>query len=430
MENKGARELSANLTDTETIVHPEAQGSIYSTSILLASSGMGAGMLTLPIAVEQAGVIASVVVFFVGVVLSILSTVVLLLGCPRLQADTYGVLIDKSVGHQRKICGLPMVDTFFCFYLLCCNVSFLIFIGDFLPAIGSAIPGFGWLSRGVAIILGALVIATFSVFNDVQVITHVASCGTFAVLFTAAVIIGESISRIEDQEDAVSRAWHQPVQFSWATLQASGNIIFAFCIGSNVPPIALKLKEPTLKRTAASALGAHAIMLCFYAAIAFAGFFSFAKGGPNSDIIASYPKNDPWMITCRAMLTLTLTSVAVLCFVPAMKSFYIVLAKFRSGTLEGNSEDHDPGFFIRAICVGAVSAVCVLLALFIKQVSTFVSWLGALFGAVELLYGPLVLLLYRQVGDFSKKARIFIGLAVAITMVYLWTAAVTDCVRG
>eukprot|EP00746_Dinoflagellata_sp_MGD_P038933 gnl/MRDRNA2_/MRDRNA2_193816_c0_seq1.p1 gnl/MRDRNA2_/MRDRNA2_193816_c0~~gnl/MRDRNA2_/MRDRNA2_193816_c0_seq1.p1 ORF type:complete len:453 (+),score=44.34 gnl/MRDRNA2_/MRDRNA2_193816_c0_seq1:112-1470(+) len=441
------RELSACLTSpdsqhNERATPAEPQGSIYSTGILLASSGMGAGMLTLPIAVQQAGPTAAISVYVVGVLLSIFSTVVLLMGCPRLQADTYGVVVDKSLGFQWKIFGLPMVDTFFCFYLLCCMVGFLIFIGDFLPAIGSSIPGFGWLTRGVAIALGAVVIATFTVFNSVHAIRHVASCGTFAVLFTAIVIIAESISRIHGQGDAISETWHQPVEFSLGTLQASGNIIFAFCIGSNVPAIAVELKEPTAKRTIMSAVFAHVIMLSFYGAIGFAGFFSFVRTpwidpldhtphiGPHPDIIESYPKDDPWMTASRAMLTLTMLSVSVLNFVPAMKSFYIILAKVRGAQVNGEDEEHDPGFFIRAISVGSVSCICVVIALKLRQVSTFISWLGALFGAVELIFGPLVLMLYGHVGSLSKHGRIGILLSSLVIMLYLWTAAVADCVHG
>merc|ERR1719198_1609283 len=94
-----ARELSTGLTNVDNqngIVHAEPKGSVQSTCVLLASSGLGSGMLTLPKAVQQAGPVATIILLVVGVVLSIFSTVALLFACPRLQAGTYGVVIEKA----------------------------------------------------------------------------------------------------------------------------------------------------------------------------------------------------------------------------------------------------------------------------------------------------------------------------------------------
>jgi len=429
MSQKGDGDLATVLIDEGEAKTAQAlpRGTIFSTSILLASSGMGAGMLTLPIAVQEAGPFLSIVLFFLGALLGVYSTVVLLIGCPRLQAFTYGSCIDRAGGFQRTLFGLPVIDTFFCLYLLCCIPSFLVFIGDFLPALGSLIPGFGWMNRTIAIFGSALLIAPFTVFNSIHLVRHIASLSTFTVLFTALVILVEAAFRIPNQTEAIAESWDRPVQFTWATLQASGNIIFAFLVGANVPAIAVEFKEPTESRCAVVALFSYAIMLVFYAAIGFGGYFSFATIGLDGDIIKNYPLHDPYMTACRAMLTVTMLSVAVLTYVPAMKSFYLCLEKLRGREVQ--REEYDPGFFVRIVSVSTISLISALVAFFIGHVNTFTSWLGAFFGAVELLYGPLVLLIHGHVWNFPRRARITIQLVTLLFMLYLWTAAISDCIQ-
>lgn len=402
------------------------RGTLFSTSILLASSGMGAGMLTLPIAVQQAGPVVGVVLFFGGFLISALSTFVLLIGSSRLQAKTFGMLIDRSLGFQRKIFGLPLMDSFACVYFLMINVSNLIFIGDFLPALALQIPGCEWLNRAIAIGMAAAIIGALTALNSVHLVRHLASCGTFAIFFTVIVVLAEARFRVRDQEEIIAQQWYGPVEFTWSTLQSSGNVVMAFCIGPNVPGIAMEFKEPTVVRSSAAALLSLLFMLVCYAAFGFGGYFSFISHGLNPDILTNYPLNDPWVTACRAMLTVTLISMAVLCYIPAMKSFYIIMAKSQHQELEG--EDYEPSFFVRIVAVGTISFALACTAFFIPRVNTFVSWIGALFSSANILYGPLVLISHGHVGHFSKRTRAAIHVTIQILMVYFWVAAITDCV--
>merc|ERR1711904_166843 len=99
------------------------------------------------------------------------------------------------------------------------------------------------------------------------------------------------------------------------------------------------------------------------------------------------------------MLTIIMISIAVLTYVPAMKSFYLCLEKLRGRNVEG--QEYDPGLFVRAVSVSTITFIMILIALYVRQVNVFISWLGAFFGAVELLYGPLVLLTNGHLGTFS-----------------------------
>eukprot|EP00747_Dinoflagellata_sp_TGD_P031377 gnl/TRDRNA2_/TRDRNA2_135235_c0_seq1.p1 gnl/TRDRNA2_/TRDRNA2_135235_c0~~gnl/TRDRNA2_/TRDRNA2_135235_c0_seq1.p1 ORF type:complete len:416 (-),score=41.63 gnl/TRDRNA2_/TRDRNA2_135235_c0_seq1:24-1130(-) len=365
-----------------------------------------------------------------AVSLSFTSTLVMFLGSTRLRADTYGVVVDKSLGFQAQFLGLPLVDTMFCIYLVACNVGFLMFLGDYVPEIAALVSGDdNACSRSVAIWSCALIIALFTASNSMRFISYIASCGVLVVLFTATVMVNESWWRIPQQGAAVMKAWQEPISLSWQTLQASGNILFSFCITGNVPPIATDFRLPTVARSAAATGLAHMIMFLFYLILAFAGYFSFITRKPDSDILTYYPQNDIRFVAARTMLCVTLISCSTLSFVPAMKSFYIVLGQVRRVSPDSN-DSNEPSAGVRMLSVGVMAGACATVASQASNVGIIISWLGCFFGTLELLAAPLALVLCGHVGSFSRPSRWAIFVITVIIGMFLWTAAVVDVVQG
>ena len=145
------------------------------------------------------------------------------------------------------------------------------------------------------------------------------------MLFTASVVVVKAVTLIPERGDAVAAALQEEVHFTWKSLQACGNFVFAFGVGSNIPAIACEMEAPTLGRCmAASAIG-NGLMLVFYATLSFTCYFSFVGvtdvnvdgHGTNStgvlpDFLSSYPRKDPWITAARGMLSITLLSVATI----------------------------------------------------------------------------------------------------------------------
>lgn len=204
------------------------------------------------------------VLLFVGFLLSFLSTWVILLGASRLNANTYGVLVDRSLNYAATLCGLPAVDCLFFLYLLACEVSFLMFLGDFIPSLTSLSPSLTFIDRTVVIYVCALcIICPFVASNEMNFVRHIANFGILAVLFTCCVVIGKACTLIPEQGDAVGQAWARDPA-PWDMLQSSGIIVFAFCIGANVPSIAVEMKEPTVYNTFLAAIIGNTVMLICY----------------------------------------------------------------------------------------------------------------------------------------------------------------------
>ena len=78
-------------------------GTLFSTTLLFATSGMGAGMLTLPFTVQEAGPATALCLMLIGSVLSAVSTAILSIGACELEANTYGQLMERAVIRDRKM---------------------------------------------------------------------------------------------------------------------------------------------------------------------------------------------------------------------------------------------------------------------------------------------------------------------------------------
>jgi len=130
----------------------------------------------------------------------------------------------------------------------------IMFLGDFIPKLTSLTTDLAFFDRTVAIYFcGMCIICPLVVSNRMSVVQHIASFGMFAVLFTCCVVIVKSTTLIPERGSAVRDAWAIPA-FSWDMLQSSGIIVFAFCIGANVPAIAVEMKEPTVGNAFKAAL--------------------------------------------------------------------------------------------------------------------------------------------------------------------------------
>lgn len=408
--------------------------SMVTTGILLAASGIGSGMLTTPAAVTSLGPVLAILVILIIFVLSTISTIAILLGSARLNANTYGVVIDKSLRYEMTIFGLPLVDTIFCFYLVACNIGFLDFLGDFIPEIMHLIPGMHWFGRALAIFISGGVVASLTLSNTMGFLSRLAEFGIVSILYTACVVVVESATKIPARGDAVSEVWSAPIEFTWAGLQSCGNIFFAFCIGSNVPAIAVEMEDPTLLRAVKASLIGNGIMLAFYMTLGLTCYLSFVgeidpethEVGVKSDFTESYGKHDPFMSVSRGLLSVNMITAGALTFVPALKSFYIVVSRLQNPP----TDPDNPPFLTRALSVSCLSMLCALAAYFMPDVKTFISWLGSFFGAPELLLAPWIIMIWGVVGAFGKGGRIGITIATGALMLFFWTAAVTDCVRG
>merc|ERR1712057_28870 len=88
------------------------------------------------------------------------------------------------------------------------------------------------------------------------------------------------------------------------------------------------MENPNLPRAVTASVIGNGIMLVFYMTLGLTCYLSFVgeKGGVDSDFIKTYG-NDVWISVSRGLLSVNMITAGSLTFVPALKSFYILLAR-------------------------------------------------------------------------------------------------------
>ena len=110
-----------------------------------------------------------------------------------------------------------------------------------------------------------------------------------------------------------------------------------------------------------------------------------------------YDVNDPWMVACRGLLSITMICAAVLNLVPSIKSLYVVVGHVvghksaERGDLEAvqeiNLDDYEPTLKERVGYTTFLCLICAVTARYVTSIGIFISILGCLFGAPELILG-------------------------------------------
>lgn len=404
---------------------PHQKGTVKSTATLLTSSGMGAGMLTLPYAVGMAGPKVGALLLVSGALISCASTVALALGSIKLGAKTYGELVEGAVGTPIRLRGVSVVDACFFVYLLGCVSAFILFIGDFVPAIMQSIPYGSWCDKSVAMTVVTLgVIAPLACMNEMNAMNRLASLSIVAIGITASTVSFKSYYLIADDWENVVETVGSPMQFSWASLRALGCMFYAFDVGSVVPPIAAELHEPTAAKVVKAVMLSSTANFLVYAVLSFLVYFSFAGHrwengtvGTSSDFTNNFG-DDPAMLICRVLLCLTFVCTCTNCCMAAMKSLYVCIGQAL------HNEHWEPTCRQRLVAVYGSLVPVALLAMNCKGAESVVAILGSVGACPEIVAGPLLLVAFNHVGsEMPRLVRYLLMGAMMSLMLLLWTSS-------
>lgn len=403
------------------------RGSILPSIVLFGTAGIGSGMLTLPHAVQEAGVSCGLLFLLLGFCISLLSTVVLSIGSRAMQVDTYGGVIEGAVRTQIRLGGISVVDAYFFVYLLGCVTAYLLFVGDFLEALMQNIPGAEWCTKSV-IIYGVTfgIVGPLTCRNEMGILEKAAGTSIFIMIFTCAAVVGKSTSLIPDRWDDIAQSMRTPMKLDLSSLKAFGAMLYAYDIGATVPVIASEMPMPTPRRLALAALGGIGLDLIFYFVISFTVYFSFvghawddSTVGTRADFTQNFPSDDGLMSACRFMLSCVFVCVIPLACIPAMRSLYVCIGQAK--------HDHcwKPRPLQRVCLVyGALSPVAILAANY-SDMGNFVDMLGSFGACPEMLAGPLLLVACKHVGTrLPSWARYVFVIGAVAMMVLLWSSAI------
>eukprot|EP01068_Selenidium_serpulae_P019744 Selendium_serpulae@DN7173_c0_g1_i1.p1 len=107
-------------------------GSVAATTLVLTASSIGTGILTLPWAVQEAGLLLGPLLLVASAVVCNISMNILMIGARDAGCSTYAQLVIRSL----RWAPLEAIIEFLIFFeVILAVASYLVFLGDFVPAL-------------------------------------------------------------------------------------------------------------------------------------------------------------------------------------------------------------------------------------------------------------------------------------------------------
>jgi amino acid permease len=280
--------------------HGPSDGSAWGSVFNLCNSAIGAGILALPYAFHQAGVVMGMVCMIVmALMLAFTNKVLVWTNRLNPEAKSYEKLVRAVFGHKTSI--LVTWSVILTTFGAC--TGFLVIIADILPPLVKLVVSDPeWVSSRIAVtiavsVVGILPLASLKNFNSLRFSSTMA---IVSVTFTVFVIMFRSARELplsEEQKDQISY-----FNYGMGIFDALPLISFAFGCHMQMIPIYGELKdnhEP--RRINAVILSTSSICVILYSITAVFGYIQFPKTVAGN-ILKNYSDDDILVNIARAML--------------------------------------------------------------------------------------------------------------------------------
>jgi len=282
--------------------HGSTDGSVWGSVFNLCNSAIGAGILALPYAVQQTGVVLGLICMFV-MCLTLAFTNKILVWTARLNpaAKSYEKLVKDVFGNKASY--LTTFSVILTTFGAC--AGFLVIIGDVLPPLVKLVitnSKYDWLSHrivvtGVCSIIGILPLASLKNFNSLRFSSTLA---IISVSFTVFVILFRSAQTFPLSEEIKEKV--SLFKYSMGIFDALPLISFAFGCHMQMIPIFGELKDNHVPRRINTVI-ASTSMTCIllYSITATFGYLQFPTS-KEGNILKNYSDTDVLVNVARALL--------------------------------------------------------------------------------------------------------------------------------
>ncbi|EER18056.1 10 transmembrane domain, possible aa transporter, putative [Perkinsus marinus ATCC 50983] len=335
----------------------------------LVCTAIGAGVLSLPYAMAQSGLIIGTLILLGIGVLSSYSGELLIEASKRTETISYGALARATCGAWAEMM------TSACIALTTWLVmgSYMIVMADMMvPVLEWIIPGITvfvggyWAFRLWIQVLSLLVILPYCLRDNMSGFKWIAVLSIVAMLaLTAAVVLLSVIRIIEQPVQWTSHVQSSETVSAVSVKYFSGTSSFiAISISSvsylchfNIPPIVAKeMRAPTKKRANEAIRWSMVSVAIMYVAFAVFGYiYAYdMPGGVSGDILLSFPSDSLVVNIVRVGLYLTLDLSYPLLVLPCYQSLQSLL-----GGLRGDANHRSGGIGSKLWSVAEILLLCI-----------------------------------------------------------------------
>lgn len=416
-------------TFAQRTLRPLTTGGVRQSIFTLISSALGGGIMCLPYVMLLGGWLLGVLMLSVAAVAAYYSMKILFLCATKTGIYSYGALLS----HATSPLAGPILDVVIVLYGSGVVIAYYVFLGDFLPSLGTAVGVEILSNRTVCLVLCGLMAIPFALPRKLSALQHIAPVSTIALVLTAIVAIVR-IPRM--RSELTPEASHLDVGLLGLHLLKCFTIsIFAFICHMNVVSVAGELIHPTVPRASKIAFRAAATQLIFYILIGISGYVSFGQT-THQNFITNYPIDDALIILCRFLLTLTIFFALPINTNPTANAFVHLLLTsglapdHRSGDIETPlfssttptnaliTVEEEP---LRKTRIGVAIYVLIqgmVVAIYAPGVADVISILGGSFGTLIMLVCPAIIYCSVFKEDLHEsKSRFMIGLLSTASVV-------------
>lgn len=383
----------------------------------LASSAIGAGVLSLPLVLKNTGVVLGIILLLVGAALALFSIKIMVECANETNQTSYSGLVDHVFG-ARAASLLEVVLVVYCFgacvaYFIVISQCLQAFLSLLIPEQAALQPSLFTDSTFWLVLATALIIFPLSLMRNLSGLRYGSIASVASMLYVAIAVVLRGFSGSNPVSlDHVALARVDGSIFSSITIT-----FFAYTCHVNVFPIYSELKNRQPRRMFKVTNRSVALEVVLYIFVALFGYLCF-HDDTQGNILNNYAPSDPYMLIGRLAVATTLVVALPLNIHPCRQNLSSVLFPNK----EFSQARH---VFLTVVLVFSA----LTLAIIVPQVNVVFGLLGATCCVLICFAIPII----SYVNIFGEKMTSF-SVVVLYTLlaaiVFVGACSVADSLRG
>lgn len=249
-------------------------GSTASSVFNLCASTLGAGVLSLPYAMHQTGLVLGIFAVLMIAVITSFSLMCLIAASRTTGYESYEELSLRLFG-PRMLLACQLCILLFGFGII---IAYVMVIGDVAEPLLHLLPG--WMTRRLCmVIVWACLMLPLSFFPSLEKFRFVSFVGVLSILYLTLAVLIHYRESLEEPRPPVFLH-----RFNWGgnVLVAMSTLMFALTSHIQVPLIYRDMGSPSEVTTNQVIIAAMMLIALMYSAVAAAGYAEFGEGvAPN-----------------------------------------------------------------------------------------------------------------------------------------------------
>eukprot|EP00922_Rhytidocystis_sp_ex-Travisia-forbesii_P064340 GHVS01095629.1.p1 GENE.GHVS01095629.1~~GHVS01095629.1.p1 ORF type:complete len:631 (+),score=76.58 GHVS01095629.1:99-1895(+) len=316
-------------------------GSVRGSIFSLASTALGAGVLTTPYAMSQTGAILGVLLLIIDAVVCFLTTFILSDSVHLFKCRTYACLAEKLVG---KWLGLA-VDGLVSFNGFAVSATLMVFLGDFAPPVtrllwrccSSSHPPWWLTNRMVVLSVSLVTVWPLAIQKNISGLRNFSVLPVLALSFTGVMVIIDAPRLYHSHSgEAVVYA-----TLNWNTFKSFNIFLFAFMQHVNVCLIADEIYNPTNIRILKILTRSVLLEFVLYFCISLFGYVSWMSH-TKQNFVNNYSEGDKLFSVCRVALMLSMLVAIPVNNIAAGRSMVAVYKRWKRRWRRDGAERRRP----------------------------------------------------------------------------------------